>query len=401
MIDIPSQLHYRLHKVLLTCAPFHSREALVATFSDRRISPWHEQIPYAGSPDEQVHVTIDFLRNQYNATHENALALFLQVLRDLTDPGDACYQQLIELIYAFEAEIDALSKSVATSSHPMHLTKLAPAFRITLPLFDRHRFEDWVPEVESSLIQEFEWDTQWAHAALVVLTELVSNAFEHGCQGHGEWEVTVSVQHYYDRDNEERLEIVVESPGAGFDLSQTLANVKQRADDPTQRSGLWYIDRFSDELLSSSDGRTLKAILRPRHREELKIIKTSTHIVSVGGISIGRIPIVVPRIDSNTTPQVAEYVEPLVASLTSQVSGFVFDLQAVTFISSAGLRLLVMLCKQIKETGQYMSLVASERIRDVLDLTGLLSFLPTYDTEEAALSYIVEQIRGQDNTRSA
>jgi anti-sigma B factor antagonist len=401
MIDIPPQLHYRLHKVLLTCAPFHSREALIATFSDRRISPWHEQIPYASSPDEQVRVTIDFLRNLYNATHENALVLFLQVLRDLTDLGDACYQQLTELIHAFETQINVLSESMTAPLHPMYLTKHTSAFRMTFPLFDRHRFEDWVPEVESSIIQEFGWDTQWAHAALVVLTELVSNAFEHGCQGHGEWEVTVGVQHYYDRDNEERLEIVVESPGAGFDLPQTLANVKQRADDPAQRSGLWYINYFADELLSSSDGRVLKAILRPRHREQLKIIETSTHIVSVAGISIGRILIVVSRVDSNATPQVAEYVEPLVASLISQVSGFVFDLRAVTFISSAGLRLLLTLYKQIKKTGQYLSLVASEHIRDVLDLTGLLSLLPTYDTEEAALSYIVEQIRGHDNTRPA
>jgi hypothetical protein len=94
---IPSNLLKQLRTALLECGPFTSDQELKAVFVDERLSPWHHQIPQAQNPTERVERVVEFLHTRHNDKRENALALFLRVLSERPDKGDACHQHLADL----------------------------------------------------------------------------------------------------------------------------------------------------------------------------------------------------------------------------------------------------------------------------------------------------------------
>ncbi len=100
-----------LSDTLLRCGPFYSAHALNAVFIDRRLYPWRYRVPDADTPQSRVQALIAYLHDQTTVDGDNALALFVQVLRDQTDVGDACYRELDQLAIA-------LSGGSATSLTP-------------------------------------------------------------------------------------------------------------------------------------------------------------------------------------------------------------------------------------------------------------------------------------------
>jgi hypothetical protein len=95
---IPPALYRRLKDTLLECAAFADDQSLDVTFSDARINPWRQSLPQAKNKVQRVEATIDYL---YPKTHavfgENALALFLYVLKDQVHEEDALHQALSDL----------------------------------------------------------------------------------------------------------------------------------------------------------------------------------------------------------------------------------------------------------------------------------------------------------------
>jgi hypothetical protein len=91
--SIPSHLYQRLQTVLLRCGPRDS-QTLRPMFVDSRISQWRDMVPARDNPAEHVQAVIDTLWSRANAAGENALVLLLDVLRDRTPRGDACYEDL-------------------------------------------------------------------------------------------------------------------------------------------------------------------------------------------------------------------------------------------------------------------------------------------------------------------
>lgn len=100
--SIPSKLYQDLQTVLLRCGPFQSDHTLRPLFIDSRISAWRDDLPSATSTSKRVQAVIEYLWPQSNASGENALVLLLQVLRDQTSRGDACYGQLDALAVELE-----------------------------------------------------------------------------------------------------------------------------------------------------------------------------------------------------------------------------------------------------------------------------------------------------------
>ncbi|MBN1876357.1 MAG: hypothetical protein JXA33_19185 [Anaerolineae bacterium] len=104
-VGLPPHLYSRLRATLRTCGPFGSDEALRAVFVDARITPWRDRLPEAANPAERIQKTVVYLFAQQadraGAT-ENALLLFLHVLRDAATPGDACHRRLTELAEELE-----------------------------------------------------------------------------------------------------------------------------------------------------------------------------------------------------------------------------------------------------------------------------------------------------------
>lgn len=114
MAGIPAQLFNRIRQALLDCGPFDTDRQLRAVFADSRLSPWRHNLPQADSLTGRVDALIDFLHTkQRGDTRANALVLFLQVLSERLDPGDACHHRLKELAAELAA---ALGESPAAPS---------------------------------------------------------------------------------------------------------------------------------------------------------------------------------------------------------------------------------------------------------------------------------------------
>ncbi len=87
-------------------------------------------------------------------------------------------------------------------------------------------------------------------------------------------------------------------------------------------------------------------------------------------------------IDSNTAPEVQQKV--LEASTDS--NNVIIDLSEVDFVSSAGLRVILMIYRQIKaKNGKVVLVGVSEEIQDVMTVTGFANFFEMVDTVENAL----------------
>lgn len=89
------------------------------------------------------------------------------------------------------------------------------------------------------------------------------------------------------------------------------------------------------------------------------------------------------EIDGKTAPQVQS---ELLGALQSG-SRLLVDMKEVTFLSSAGLRMLLMLYRQVASRQGKVALVGvSEEIRDTMSMTGFLNFFILADTREAGIS---------------
>ena len=80
------------------------------------------------------------------------------------------------------------------------------------------------------------------------------------------------------------------------------------------------------------------------------------------------------RMDS---PSSVEFEKCVLESLDG-VTELVFDLKDMTYISSAGLRVILMAYKEMKKQGSMKLVNVSDDIVDILDMTG---FLDLYDIE--------------------
>ena len=78
------------------------------------------------------------------------------------------------------------------------------------------------------------------------------------------------------------------------------------------------------------------------------------------------------RLDTHTAPIFQEEIEPLLGG----ISGLSLDFEQVDYISSAGLRVLLLFQQELEKQGKPMVLRhVSDIIRDVFDVTGFLDFL--------------------------
>lgn len=94
---IPQALLVELREVLATCGPFDDERLLPYVFVDERIYPWAGGVPAAPSRAARIDALIEYLQDQYTSRQENALVLFLEVLRDRANARTACHHRLANL----------------------------------------------------------------------------------------------------------------------------------------------------------------------------------------------------------------------------------------------------------------------------------------------------------------
>ncbi|MFC1511588.1 STAS domain-containing protein [Candidatus Latescibacterota bacterium] len=99
--------------------------------------------------------------------------------------------------------------------------------------------------------------------------------------------------------------------------------------------------------------------------------KNSINIISITG-----------SLDSATSPQAQELILPMIVP----ESTFVMDLSKCGYISSSGLRLLLMITKKLSSQNGIWALAGVlDEVKDVIDITGFSSLLVIYDTVEDAI----------------
>jgi|RhiMetdeSRZDD1v2_1073273.scaffolds.fasta_scaffold410377_2 anti-sigma B factor antagonist len=100
--------------------------------------------------------------------------------------------------------------------------------------------------------------------------------------------------------------------------------------------------------------------------------------------SIAQVTVVeiVGDIDSNTAPQAQEQVLPL----AQQGTRILLDMSGVEYMSSAGLRMLLSMYRQIsRQNGGIVLVGLNEEIKDTMAITGFLNFFITRDTVDEGL----------------
>jgi anti-sigma B factor antagonist len=103
------------------------------------------------------------------------------------------------------------------------------------------------------------------------------------------------------------------------------------------------------------------------------------NVKSVGQVTVVEIA---GDIDSNTAPHAQERILPLV----QQGSKILLDMSGVEYMSSAGLRMLLSMYRQISRGNGSIVLVGlGEEIKDTMSVTGFLNFFTTRDTVEEGL----------------
>lgn len=103
------------------------------------------------------------------------------------------------------------------------------------------------------------------------------------------------------------------------------------------------------------------------------------HIATLGG-----------DIDGRSAPQVQETLLPLV----SENCKILLDMSHVTYMSSAGLRILLLLYRQISDNAGRVVLVGlPEKIWDTMSITGFLDFFEAYATIPEGMAALQTPLR--------
>jgi anti-sigma B factor antagonist len=93
------------------------------------------------------------------------------------------------------------------------------------------------------------------------------------------------------------------------------------------------------------------------------------------------------EIDSSTAPDAQDQLLPLIEG----GSKLVLDMEDLTFLSSAGLRIMLQLYRQsTSNNGKVAMANMHETIRDTMQITGFLNFFQVTDSVEAAVKAINE-----------
>jgi anti-sigma B factor antagonist len=91
------------------------------------------------------------------------------------------------------------------------------------------------------------------------------------------------------------------------------------------------------------------------------------------------------QLDGTTSPAVQEQI----TAVLQPDSRIVLDLSRVTYMSSAGLRVLLVLARQLEATGSRLVLVGLvEEVRDTMAITGFLGFFTAYENLSDALAFL-------------
>jgi anti-sigma B factor antagonist len=109
------------------------------------------------------------------------------------------------------------------------------------------------------------------------------------------------------------------------------------------------------------------------------------NIREVGGVHVVELS---GELDANTSPVAQQKILPL----ATEGSRILLDMGGVSFMSSAGLRLLLSTYRQVAAQKGTVALASlSEDLQDTMSMTGFLSFFTVHENTESGLQAMQSQ----------
>jgi anti-anti-sigma factor len=93
----------------------------------------------------------------------------------------------------------------------------------------------------------------------------------------------------------------------------------------------------------------------------------------------------VGSLDSGTS---AELERPLTEALKAGTTRVIFDFSRLDYISSAGLRVVLLAGKRLRGTGKVALVGMNEMVRDVFTMSGFLTLFPATATVDEAVKLL-------------
>jgi anti-anti-sigma factor len=91
------------------------------------------------------------------------------------------------------------------------------------------------------------------------------------------------------------------------------------------------------------------------------------------------------RLDAATSPGVEKRLLALVAQSETRIA---FDLSALSYISSLGLRVLLVVAKQVQVGGGRLALATlNDSVREIFELAGFTQLFSVFQTIDEAVAY--------------
>ena len=92
------------------------------------------------------------------------------------------------------------------------------------------------------------------------------------------------------------------------------------------------------------------------------------------------------RLDSSTSP---DFEQDLLDRIEAGNHLLVLDFSKLAFVSSAGLRVILLAAKKIKVVGGRLAICApNKHVKEILDVTGCTTLLDVFPTFDAAASHL-------------
>lgn len=93
-----------------------------------------------------------------------------------------------------------------------------------------------------------------------------------------------------------------------------------------------------------------------------------------------------PRLDSSNA---GEFEDALRASLKGHVGNVVVDMTELTYISSAGLRAILLVTRTLRKTHQHLAICSlSDNIKELFRVSGFDKVIETHDSQVAAVEAV-------------
>ena len=82
-----------------------------------------------------------------------------------------------------------------------------------------------------------------------------------------------------------------------------------------------------------------------------------------------------------------DFEEAMKAAISSDDSAVVMDLEGLSYISSAGLRVILLIAKTLrKRDAEFLLCSLSDPIREVFEISGFDKIIPVHDSREKAIA---------------